>query len=452
MPASRVSLSRRDLLTVGGFGLLSLPDLLRQSARGESTGLKATADRLVVLFLNGGPSHLDMWDMKPEAGEGIRGEFKPIDSSLPGYRVCEHMPRLARQMHRATVVRSMHHTVNNAHALAVYTAMTGHDKGDANRIVGQGGEDYPSPGAVLSKLRPGKPTIVPQVHLPYVTKEGAGGPPQPGFFGGFLGAKYDPLIVLNDPSQANFSVPELTLQTGLSAERLDVRRRLVASLDERTRLLDQFGPRSMDAYQSRAFDILSSKETQAAFDMSQESDATRDAYGRNIYGQSTLLARRLLEAGTRCVTISWAPDANATWDTHGSNFKMLKETLLPQFDSACGSLVSDLVERGMFDRTLIAVIGDFGRTPKVNGNNGGRDHWNYCYSVMLLGGGFKQGCLYGSSDETGAFPASNPTGPGDLLATMYRALGIPHDGLLYDILDRPHRAVHSGEILEELLA
>ena len=439
-------------LTVGGFGALSLAGLLKGRSEAAAPALKPTADRLIVLFLNGGPSHLDMWDMKPKAGEGIRGEFQPIASSLPGYQVSEHLPKLAKHMHRATIVRSMHHTVNNAHALAVYTAMTGHDRGDANRIVGQGIEDYPSPGAVLSKQRPGSPTIVPQVHLPYLTKEGAGGPPQPGFFGGFLGAKYDPLFVLKDPNQADFSVPELTLQTGLSAERLGVRRKLVAGLDERVRLQDRNGPRSMSAFQNRAFDILSSKETQAAFDIAQEKNATRDAYGRNIYGQSTLLARRLLEAGTRCVTLSWAPDANATWDTHGGNFKKLKGTLLPQFDTACASLIDDLVQRGMFDRTLIAVLGDFGRTPKINGNDGGRDHWNYCYSVMLLGGGFKQGHIYGASDATGAFPAAAATGPGDLLATMYRALGIRHDGLLYDQLTRPHRTVQHGEIVDDLLA
>ena len=392
-----------------------------------------------------------MWDMKPSAGEGIRGEFQPIATSLPGYQICEHLPRLSQQIHRATVVRSMHHTVNNAHALAVYTAMTGHDKGDANQIVGAGQEDYPTPGAVLTKLRPGNPTVVPQVHLPYLTKEGANGPPQPGFNGGFLGKKYDPLNVLKDPNQPDFSVPELTLQTGLSGRRMDNRRALMQSLDARAKLLERTGPRSMDAFQQRAFDLLSSEETQNAFQIEREQDAARDRYGRNIYGQSTLLARRLLEAGTRCVSLSWAPDANATWDTHGSNFQKLKETLLPQFDAACTSLIEDLVERGMLERTLVAVLGDFGRTPKVNANNGGRDHWNYCYSVMLLGGGFREGMIYGASDATGAFPAANATGPGDLLATMYAALGIPHDGHLYDNLGRPFRTVQRGDVIRELL-
>lgn len=444
-------LSRRRLLGLGGVGLLSLSDLLRLRSCAADSGLRPRADHLIVLFLNGGPSHLDMWDMKPRAGEGIRGEFQPIPTSLPGYQVSEHLPRMAKQMHRATVVRSMHHTVNNAHALAVYTAMTGHDKGDANMIVGAGLEDYPTPGAVLAKQRPGKPEILPQVHLPYLTKEGANGPPQPGFFGGFLGQKYDPLFVLKDPNLDNFSVPELHLQTGLSARRLDERRELVRSIDERAKLLQRRGPRSMDDFQQRAFDILASEETQRAFDISQEAANVRERYGRNIYGQSTLLARRLIEAGTRCVTISWAPDANATWDTHGSNFQKLKESLLPQFDAACSSLVDDLVERGMFERTLIAVLGDFGRTPKVNANNGGRDHWNYCYSVVLLGGGFREGLIYGASDATGAFPAANAMGPGDLLATMYTALGIPHDGHLFDPLNRPFRTVQRGEVIPELL-
>ncbi|MCA9039851.1 MAG: DUF1501 domain-containing protein, partial [Planctomycetaceae bacterium] len=195
---------------------------------------------------------------------------------------------------------------------------------------------------------------------------------------------------------------------------------------------------------------LSSPQTQNAFNLDLESAQVRDAYGRNIYGQSALLGRRLIEAGTRMVTLSWAPDANATWDTHGNNFKSLKERLLPQFDAACSSLISDLHERGLLDRTLVAVMGDFGRSPKVNAS-AGRDHWNYCYSLMMVGGGFKKGLIYGSSDSQGGFPASNPTTPGQIVSTLYHTLGISHERTMYDVENRPHRLVPHGDIVGDLL-
>ncbi len=442
-------LSRRHLLQVGGLGLmgLSLPNLL--SAREPS--LTPKADHAVILFLNGGPSHLDMWDVKPDAADGIRGEFQPIPTSLPGYFVSDQMPKLSRHMHRATVVRSMHHGVNNAHAAAVYAAMTGHDRGEIGG--GTRPTDYPSPGCVLSMVRPPDRPIVPQVHLPYITAEGAGGPPQPGFFAGILGRARDPLFVLRDPNSPEFAIPELTLLADVSTERLALRRRLFETVDSQLR--EQAGVNaadSMTGFQQRALQLLTSENTQRAFRLSEEPDAVRDTYGRNIYGQSTLLARRLIEAGTRLVTLSWAPDANATWDTHGSNFKKLKGTLLPQLDAACSSLLTDLADRGLLDRTIVAVFGDFGRTPKINGNDAGRDHWNYCYSLMLLGGGFKQGLIYGSSDKTGAFPASDPLIPGDIVSTMYHCLGLRHDREIHDATNRPFRLVPTGDVVDTLLA
>jgi hypothetical protein len=443
------------MLQVGGLGLMgvSLPRLLAAHARADEVGLAPRADACIVIFLNGGPSHLDMWDMKPDAADGIRGEFRPIDTSLAGYRMSEHLPRLAQHAHRATVVRSMHHTVNNAHALAVYTSLTGHDRGDGNVAVGTGSGDHPALGSAMTRLRPPPRDVVPYVCLPYMTKEGAGGPPQPGFFGGLLGAAYDPLFVLRDPNAADFSVPELTLLGDVSFERLAARRQLFAHLDEQLHggsaraALD-----AMDGFQTQALDLLTSETTQRAFRLSEEGDPTRERYGRNIYGQSVLLARRLIEAGTRLVTISWAPDANATWDTHGGNFVRLKGELLPQLDAAASSLIEDLADRGRLDRTLVAVLGDFGRTPKVNANNAGRDHWNYCYSLMLVGGGFKQGFIYGSSDSTGAFPASNPLVPGDVISTIYHALGVRPETEIRDALDRPHRLVPAGSVCADLLA
>jgi hypothetical protein len=208
----------------------------------------------------------------------------------------------------------------------------------------------------------------------------------------------------------------------------------------------------MDAFHRRALNLLTSERTQRALRIGDEPDKVRESYGRNIYGQSVLLARRMIEAGTRMVTISWAPDANATWDTHGGNFKRLKNALLPQFDAACSSLIDDLAERGLLERTLVAVLGDFGRTPKVNGNDGGRDHWNYCYSLMLVGGGFRGGFVYGASDKIGAFPARDALVPGDVISTIYHALGIPPEYELHDQLGRPHRLVPAGSVVPELLA
>ncbi len=448
---SERKLSRRDLLQVGSLGLMgvTLPQLLADERQAPGT-LVPTADSCIILFLNGGPSHLDMWDCKPDAPDAIRGEFKPISTSLPGYQMSEMLPRLALHAHRATIVRSMHHGGNNAHASAVYASMTGHDRGE----VGGGARptDYPTPGAVVSLVRPTPPDVVSHVCLPYITKEGAKGPPQPGFFGGFLGNAHDPLFVLNDPNSPDFGVPELTLRTGITSQRLNVRRSLLSRLDHQMEAIArQSVVGEMSKLQGRAIDLLTSPATQRAFQLDDEPAARRDAYGRNIYGQSTLLARRLIEAGTRLVTLSWAPDANATWDTHGGNFTKLKGTLLPQFDAACSSLLDDLAERGMLERTLVAVLGDFGRSPKINAN-AGRDHWNFCYSIMLIGGGFRQGLAYGSSDAIGAYPASNALGPGDVISTIYHCLGVRHDRKFYDRLNRPFRLVKEGNVIEDLIA
>jgi hypothetical protein len=446
--------SRRHMLQIGGLGLvgLSLPRLLAAEAAAQP-GLKPRADSCILLFLNGGPSHLDMWDMKPDAPDGIRGEFKPIATTVPGIQLSEHLPKLAGHAHRATIVRSMHHSVNNAHAAAVYTSLTGHDRGDNVPSIGGGSREYPAMGSVLGMLRPPQQPIVPHVCLPYITKEGAGGPPQSGFFGGLLGRAYDPLFVLKDPNAADFAVPELTLLADVSLTRLTAREALFRSIGEH---FDR-GPGAsaydgMDGFRRRALGLLTSERTQTALRIADEPVAVRERYGRNIYGQSVLLARRLIEAGTRMVTISWAPDANATWDTHGSNFKKLKNTLLPQFDAACASLVADLAERGRLERTLVAVLGDFGRSPKINANDGGRDHWNWCYSLMLIGGGIKGGFVYGASDKIGAFPARDALVPGDVVATLYHLFGIPHDHELHDAQARPHRLVPAGSVVDSLLA
>jgi hypothetical protein len=440
-------LSRRRILQVGGASLLGLglPRLLRADKE-RPAGAATKADACILIFLNGGPSHLDMWDMKPDAPKEVRGEFQPIATSVPGVQFSEHLPKLARHMHRCTLVRSVHHSVNNSHAAAVYVGLTGHDRGE----LGGGAKptDHPAIGSVMGLCRPPKRPVVPYVSMPYITQEGRGGPPQPGFFGGLLGRTRDPLFVLRDPNTPDFAMPELGLGPDLDRARLDARRQLLQRI--RAGGNDR-AAREMTGFQSKAFDLLVSSATQKAFRLDHEPPAVRDRYGRNIYGQSVLLARRLIESGTRVACISWAPDANATWDTHGNNFKSLKDTLLPQFDAAASSLLADLADRGLLERTIVAMMGEFGRSPKVNGA-AGRDHWNFCYSLMLAGGGFKGSFVHGASDKIGARPSRNPVTPGDIIATLYTCLGIDPNLELSDRLGRPFALAPWGEPVRELLA
>src|SRR5262245_51489459 len=414
-------LSRREVLQVGGIGLLglSLTGLLRAADDGRAD---ASADACILVFLNGGPSHLDMWDMKPAAPVEVRGPFRPIPTTVPGIQLSEHLPRMARQMHHGALVRSVHHTVNNAHAAAVYVGLTGHDRGDARVAIAAGPNDYPAIGSVVAVCRPPSGPVVPYVSMPYITAEGRGGPPQPGFFGGWLGRNRDPMFILKDPNAPDFGMPEMTLPEGVDRLRFASRRGLVGDL--------AFSPpglsgdrrlQELDGFQARAFDLLTSPRAQRAFRLDREDPRVRDRYGRNIYGQSVLLARRLIEAGTRVVSIAWAPDANATWDTHGDNFGKLKNELLPPFDAAYSTLLSDLADRGLLERTLVVVMGEIGRTPRIN-NGAGRDHWEFCYTVLLAGGGIKGGYVYGASDKHGAYPSQSPVTAGDLVATIYHAL------------------------------
>ena len=439
-------LSRRRMIQAGAASFLGL-NLPRLMHADETRKGAAHADACIIVFLNGGPSHLDMWDPKPDAPAEVRGEFKPIPTSVPGVSFGEHLPKLARHMHRATVIRSAHHSVNNAHAAAVYCALTGHDRGE----IGGGArpDDYPAIGSVVGVRRPPATAIPPHVLLPFITKEGAGGPPQPGYFAGILGKPRDPYVVLKDPNAADFALPELTLGPDVDPARFDARRVLTARLA---------GPASsdralaeLDATRAKAFDLLTTPALRDAVRIDREPPAVRDRYGRNIYGQSVLLARRLVEAGTRVACVSWAPDANATWDTHSNNFTKLKNELLPQFDAASSALLGDLADRGMLGRTLVAFMGDFGRTPKVNGQGAGRDHWNFCYSLMLAGGGVRAGYVHGASDRIGGRPGRNPVTAADVVATMYECLGVPTDLELRDRLDRPITLLPWGAPIREVL-
>ncbi len=439
------------MLQVGGIGLwgLNLPGLLRAEAQ-TTKRFAPKADSCILVFLDGGPSHLDMWDMKPDAPAEIRGEFKPIPTSLPGVQFSEHLPLFARQMHHCTLIRSAHHSVNNSHGAAVYTALTGLDRGEVGGKASA--TDYPAMGSVLGMYRPPEHPVVPFVSMPYITAEGAGGPPQPGFFGGWLGRALDPFFVLKDPNAADFGMSELAWPENVGLGRREQRVRLASDLDSLTGSLGgDRRVREMNQFQAKAFDLLASPKTRDAFRIDREHPKTRDAYGRNIYGQSILLARRLIEAGTRFACITWAPDANATWDTHGNNFQKLKDPLLPQLDAAVSSLISDLNARGMLDRTLVVVMGEFGRSPKINAG-AGRDHWNFGYSLLMAGGGIKAGYVHGASDKIGGRPQRDPVTPAEIVSTIYHCLGVPHDLELHDQLQRPLTVVPNGKPIADVLA
>jgi hypothetical protein len=405
-----------------------------------------------------------MWDMKPKAPAQIRGEFKPIATTVPGMLMCEHLPRLARQAHHVNLINSAHHQVGHAHCAASYFVLTGDNRGDTTVAFGKGPHDHPGIGAVLARLRPPEQAIVPFVSAPYIMSEGIGGPPSPGIYGGWMGRAYDPFEVdrhrsiKEDPNSPDFGFPELTLRADVDPRRLDGRRGLLAKINSRFDAFQRSGvARTMDAYQQQAFTLLTSDVTRRAFDMSSEPARLRERYGRNIYGQTCLLARRLVEAGTRMVVVRWAPDCNATWDTHGTianqppAFDVLKGTLLPQLDAGLGTLLGDLHQRGLLDETLVVVMGEFGRSPKVN-PWAGRDHWPRCYSVLLAGGGVRGGHICGTSDRIGADPAENPVTPHDVVATIYSLLGIPPETELPDHQGRPIRVGGAGKVIRGVMA
>jgi hypothetical protein len=439
------------MLQIGAIGALNLalPQVLAAGARPSRNGRDARADSCILVFLNGGPSHLDMWDMKPDLPKELRSEFQPIATSVPGIQLCEHLPRLARLMSQCTLVRSVHHD-QVAHAPAVYTALTGARSNLRAGILGAKPTDHPAIGSVIGRYRPPASQVMPYVLMPYLTAEGAGGPPQPGFLGGWLGKTHDPFLVLQGGKGPDgFNLPALAPGVGMTTDRVRDRRELLAGLNQ-TSVRVRAG-QEMERLQARACDLLTSSAAQRAFQLDQEPARVRDAYGRNIYGQSLLLARRLIEAGTRLACISWAPDANATWDTHGGNFIKLKNQLLPPFDAGFSTLLADLMDRGLLQRTLLVVMGEIGRTPKIN-NGAGRDHWEFCYTVLFAGGGVKRGFTYGASDKHGAYPSQCPVTASDIVATIYHGLGISSDAELRDRLNRPIPLVPEGAPIRDIFS
>ena len=455
------SLSRRSLLKIGaaGFAGLNLPNLLR-SAAGSSANIKAKAKHVVFLYQFGGPSHHDTFDMKPDSPEAIRGEFKPIASSAPTVPVSEHLPHLSKYMHLIAQVRSVHHRMKN-HNSASYYGLTGHAPPLDDIRLRDTQELYPSYGSVAARFKPATDPAVPSfVSYPHVLRDGS---VTPGQTASFLGKSYDPFFVGHDPNATNFRLPELSLPDDMPLERLNDRRGLLRMIDKQGELLSTSSTaRGIDSFYDRALTMLSSPKLKRAFDLSQEPAALRDAYGRTTYGQSCLLARRLIEADVRFVTVYYAKSignggkpTDGGWDTHADNFNQLKNRLLPNTDHALPTFLEDMQSRGLLDETLIVWMGEFGRSPKVVhtkefGANG-RDHWPYCYTALFAGGGIHGGSVYGASDRIGAYPAADPVTPDDLAATMYWALGIDPATEVRDTLGRP-LPIAAGKPIEALFS
>jgi hypothetical protein len=442
-------LTRRHLLRNCGLGLmgLSLPGYLAQRAQGmerkaEGVGF-GRARSCIVLFCWGGVSHIDTWDPKPNAPPEVRGEFKPIATSVPGVHFGEHMPLLARQMHRLAVVRSAHHTCT-AHGKSMYWNRTGHAPPQPENAVNQPPSinDWPTLGAQISKLRRARRGLPTAVQIPYPLVDN--NTLQAGDTPGWLGNAYAPLVlnpnrgkpyagVSRDLGGLSFRPAE-----GLDADRLNARLELSRRLEQPPPA--GTGLRDLTRFQEQAADLLSSPRVQRTLDLDQEPDRLRARYGDHVCGQSVLLARRLVEAGVPLVTVVCSSGdlnggAGDHWDTHGDNFPRLKNSLLPPIDRASSVLLDDLADRGLLDTTLVVWLTEFGRTPQIQGS--GRNHYPFCYSVAFAGGGIRGGQVYGRSDSQGAKPLDFPCGPADLHAIILHALGIPLDSTLTDVQNRP---------------
>lgn len=438
--------TRRTLLRVGALGgLLSQSQLLRAESAAPSRA--RTAKSVILLFQFGGASHLDTFDPKPDAPAEIRGEFDSVASVVPGRRICEHLPQLAKLADKYSLVRSVHHK-SSSHNPGAYVSLTGRESPIDIVTLNASANDFPHPGSIVDYFQPAPTGTPTSVSLPSMIADGPFR--TPGEFAGFLGKKHDPLWILKDPSNANFNVNELKLPEGLDLSRLNQRRETLAALGKLSQLADSATEiRGLSDYQQRAIDLVTSTATQQAFNLHEEPDDVRNRYGRHRYGQSVLLARRLVEAGVRFVTVYYSAGIGG-WDTHKDNFKTLKGSRLPETDSALSALLTDLESRGLLDSTLVYWTGDFGRTPKINGD-AGRDHWPPCGTVLMAGGGIQGGREYGASDRSGAYPHSDPATPGDITATIFHALGLDPETIIHDQLQRP-MPIADGRPLLPLLA
>ena len=450
--SSRWDLTRRGFLRVGGSSLLGFgfSPLLAGQARGASSG---RARSVVIVFLTGGPSQLETFDLKPQAPAEIRGESQPIATATPGVHICEHLPQLAQRTGKLAIVRTMAHRELN-HLLATHEILTGrptpNPRGGSDLDRQQSREDFPNYAAALNYLRPRAGGIPSGVSLPNYLIEGP--LTWPGQHAGFLGVRYDPWQINQDPNDANFRVDSITLGEGVTPQRLDARRELLGGIEEvRTDGLGPSAARDFADQQEIAFSLLTSGRVSQAFDIQREPEQVRERYGRNKLGQSLLLARRLVEAGVPMVEASMG--IVQTWDTHVDNWGRLKNTLLPQLDAGVSALLDDLSASGLLDETLVIVTGEFGRTPTVSTLPGqtipGRDHWAATYSAVFAGAGVRGGQVIGQSDAQAAYPLTRTYSPGDLCTTIFDALGVELDAEIHDRLGRPVRLCN-GDVIDAL--
>ena len=459
-----MTIGRRQLLQAGSLGAvgLGLPRVLQsEQATGES--LPRRAKSCILFFMEGGPSQIDLWDMKPAAPQNVRGPYQPIATSLPGVQLCEHLPRLARQMHHMSVVRSVSHTIVD-HNASSYFMLTGQvPLRDSQLIRGSSPSNAPPYGSVLAKLQPTQRALPDYVHLP--KRMFNCGHFIPGVLAGFLGDAFDPFIA-GDPSQADYRVPGLDKR--MDEERFDRRRELLGLLDHG--LDEPRPPRSVtrkDVFYEKAFSLITAKEARDAFRLDDEPEAVRQRYGlrRSVsgvrggglphLGQCLLLARRLVERGVRLVSV-WA--GGQAFDGHKQHYQSLTNGLCPPVDRGLSALIADLRERGMLQDTLVACLAEFGRTPKLGqitssagATPDGRDHWPHCFTVLFAGGGMKAGYVHGRSDRLAAYPVTDPVTPQDVAATIYTALGVDPRQRILDRFQRP-QTLAEGEPVTALFA
>jgi hypothetical protein len=463
-------ITRRDTLKVGTLGLfggLGVPQLLA-AEEGRRQRRPGRAKSVIVLYLLGGAATQDMFDLKPAAPAEVRGEFRPVATSAPGVFVCEHLPRTSRWMHKVAVVRSLNHRAGCHNPLPSYTGLDQL----LQDIVSTRDTYPPSMGSVCEYLRRDQGELPDYVYMPCYLGWGQA-IRRPGPYAGFLGQRYDPLFTecapYRDPASPTPAagqpvtvlgeprLPTGTLADGVTLDRLDTRRTLLQQIEDQLRQadaqppLDQFG-----RVRRRAFDLLTSSAVRAAFDVSGEDPRLRDRYGRTLFGNCALIGRRLVEAGVRFVNVTWdlfwdrVPINYDAWDTHTRNFAILKEVNLPEFDRTFSALLEDLDGRGLLDETLVVVMSEMGRTPRVNGN-AGRDHWTHCYGMLLAGAGIRGGTLCGESDAQAAYVKDRPVSPADVCATVYELLGIDPDLTVPDRSGRPVPVAQGGRPIREVM-
>ncbi|MCH2362124.1 MAG: DUF1501 domain-containing protein [Pirellulales bacterium] len=459
-------LNRRNVMQIGSAGMfgVSLPNVLKAAA---NNGLrKGAAKRCVLFFLDGGPGQQDMWDMKPDAPPEIRGEFYPISTSVPGIQVCEGLPMVSQQMHHFTLIRSVTHDIN-IHSAATYYMLSGRRPvKNGNLIVKELPDNFPPFGSVLSHVSP-QHEVLDFVHMPEIIWDA--GHDLPGQRSGFMGAAYDPLV-LGDPSVETFKPPGLSLPEDIDVARLKGRNDLRKSI-EGVRLDRDSVLADLDVHKQKAYSLISSSKTREAFDLSKEPAKVRERYGlpdredrstgaRNFgglphLGQSLLLTRRLVEAGVRFVTLTAGRRRDSAWDGHLRHFPILRKSLLPFFDRGFSAFMEDMSQRGLLEDTLLVMMGEFGRTPKIGQATtstikmpGGRDHWGHCFTVLMAGAGVKGGNVYGSSDKYAGYPETDPVTPEDIAATIYYALGIDPESHIHDALGRPHKVALGKPVMD----